>query len=116
MKVRVVTSQQGCLAARSSQYINSLNSQNYDFETYDADLPEHQEKLDKWGIQSFPVVQILENDKLLFQFPEGAFSIRVIELKKKVLADMIKSPKCGRIEYDFKDGVRGKYADRYHEE
>lgn len=86
MDVRVVTSQQGCLSGRSLHYIEQLKSQDYDFQVYDADLPENQKRLDEWGIQICPVVQIVEGNKVLYQFPEGQFSIRVIESKKKQLA------------------------------
>ena len=65
--------------------MKSLNKQGYDFLIYDADLKENQPQLDLWKINAMPVVQIVKeengNTEMVFQFPPGSLSTRLIETK-----------------------------------
>lgn len=78
MKVRMVISQ-NCMVCRD--VMQRWNKQSFDYETYDADRPEHQKQLDAWGITDFPVVQIISDDgsEILDKFPPGGVSVRFIK-------------------------------------
>ena len=82
-KARIIKSE-GCFKCKN--YLKSLNKQGYDFIIYDADLKENQPQLDLWKINAMPVVQIVKikednNIEMVFQFPPGSLSTRLIETK-----------------------------------
>lgn len=67
-------------------YLSQLEKQKYQYEVYDGDAIENQKQLDEWKVNTFPVVQIIDdNGKVLYQFLPGNISPRVIEFKKAQL-------------------------------
>lgn len=58
--VRIIKSE-NCSNCQS--YLPRLNKQGYKYEVYDGDASENQGELDKWGIDEFPVIQIVSRDE-----------------------------------------------------
>ena len=78
MKVRIIESKH-CDSCKS--YLEQIQKIKHypDYELYSADVPEHQEQLDKWMITDMPVVQIIDdNGEKLHQFLPGQMSARAI--------------------------------------
>ena len=82
MRVRIVKSE-NCKLCQI--YIASLKKQNFDFDIYDGDAEENQKQLDEWKVFEFPVVQIVDGDAILYQFPHGNFKIKSIMHKMSQL-------------------------------
>lgn len=66
MKVRIIKSE-NCSTCKF--YIKRLNDAKFTFESYDGDEPANSKQLDDWGIEDYPVVQIVQDEKILYQFP-----------------------------------------------
>lgn len=72
MKVRIIKSDD-CPICKT--YLARLTAQKFEFEIYDGDDPSHQAELDQWGITDYPVVQILDDNRIVkHQFPRGTYS------------------------------------------
>ena len=81
LKTRVIIVPKGCNFCKT--YIKILNNQKFPFETYDGDVKENQDDLDKWKVNAFPVVQIIDGNKVVHQFPyrQGGWAPRLIKGK-----------------------------------
>lgn len=69
MTVRIIKSE-SCPICKS--YITRLQAQNFAFDTYDGDDKANSEQLDQWNVDSFPVVQILDENKVVYQYQNEA--------------------------------------------
>ena len=78
MNVRIITTKH---CPKCKAYLDRLNQQQFNYQIYDADDPDNQNQLDEWGILDMPVVQLVDNQKILFQFAPGTFSPRAINHK-----------------------------------
>lgn len=64
------------------KYITQMEKTGLQFELFDGDALENSPLLDKWNVNAFPVVQILDKNKdVVYQFPQGSFSSRSINFK-----------------------------------
>lgn len=71
-------------------YLKALAKQGYEHLIYDADLKKNMKELDSWKINVMPVVQIVDvkddgTQEMIYQFPPGSYSPRIIEGKIKAL-------------------------------
>jgi len=58
LRVRVISQENEIC----KEYLDMLDKAGLEYEYYDGDNPLHKEELDSWGIQSFPVVQIISKE------------------------------------------------------
>lgn len=83
MKARIISSEK---CPKCKFYLRVLKKQKFsNFEVFNADDASNQSQLDAWKISHMPVVQIIEEDKVLFQFQPGQISPRAISYKIKEL-------------------------------
>ena len=67
-------------------YVAMLNKSALEFELLDiATVSEAQ--LNNWGIDRTPTVQIIDGDKVRYQFAAGTYSPRVLGMKMRELQD-----------------------------
>lgn len=86
--VRIVKSE-SCLTCQ--EWLPRLDKQGYSYEVYDGDADENQNELDAWGVNVFPVIQIISRDdddnvEVEHQWEPGkVMGTRWIDIKKKEL-------------------------------
>lgn len=86
--VRIIKSKD-CTNCQS--YLPRLDKQGYAYEVYDGDAPENQEELDKWGVEEFPVIQLISRDdtgtvQIEYQWPPGKMlAPRFIDVQKELI-------------------------------
>jgi glutaredoxin len=69
MTIRIIKSE-NCPICKS--YVSRLQAQNFSFVTYDGDSKDNSDQLDKWNVNSFPVVQIVDNGNVVYQYQNEA--------------------------------------------
>lgn len=86
--VRIIKSND-CTNCQS--YLPRLDKQGYTYEVYDGDAPENQDELDKWGVDEFPVIQLISRDddgdvQIEYQWAPGKMiSPRFIDVQKELI-------------------------------
>ena len=83
MKLRVITSE-GCHKCKF--YLKVLSKANFEFETLSGDDEKNDDKLDAWRITEYPVVQIISNGEVRFQFPPGQIRPQLLRYKLQELS------------------------------
>ena len=81
-KIRLISSE-SCKIC--SYYKKVLARYNVSYELYDADNKDNQKELDSWRISQMPVIQIINDNKVVYQFPPGQPAPRQMDLKIKML-------------------------------
>jgi len=83
IRVRII---KGRRCKKCDYWLPTLDKIGFKYEIYDADDPAHQTKLDEWGIEDMPVIQLIDDDDVVKdQFSPGTFSARAINFKIKKL-------------------------------
>jgi len=68
-------------------WLKVLDRQDFPYIIYDADDSTNQQQLDDWRITNMPVLQLIEGTEVLYQFPPGRYSVRLIKAKMEELKD-----------------------------
>ncbi|KKN26826.1 hypothetical protein LCGC14_0870850 [marine sediment metagenome] len=78
MTVRIISS---INCSKCKGYLERLDKRGYNYSAYNADDPKNQQQLDEWKVRDMPVIQIINGDKVMYQFPPGTYSPRLLEQK-----------------------------------
>lgn len=89
MQIRVISSIH-CPNCKS--YLEVLRLKKIDHIIFDADKQENQKKLDEWFVTAMPVIQFVEGDIVLHQFPPGPINTRVVLRKFEEMKARQKPP------------------------